>query len=51
VWSTSEQIGEFFGGMRLIDPGIAACAQWRPDADPGELPPYQLLIAAGLGLK
>jgi hypothetical protein len=51
VWRTSEQIGEFFGGMRLIDPGIAACAQWRPDADPGELTPYQRLIAAGLGLK
>ena len=51
MWRTSEQIGEFFGDMRLIDPGIAACAQWRPDADPSELTPYQRLISAGLGLK
>jgi hypothetical protein len=51
VWRTSEQIGEFFGDMRLTDPGIVPCAQWRPDADPGELTPYQRLITAGLGLK
>jgi hypothetical protein len=51
VWRTSEQIGEFFGDMRLTGPGIVPCAQWRPDADPGELTPYRRLIAAGLGLK
>jgi S-adenosyl methyltransferase len=34
--------------MRLVEPGIAACAQWRPDTGPGELTSYQRLIAAGL---
>ncbi len=51
VWRTDEQIAEYFGGMRLVEPGIAACAQWRPDTDPGELSSYQRLIAAGLGRK
>jgi hypothetical protein len=51
VWRTSEQVGEFFGDMRIIPQGIVPCAQWRPDADPGELTPYQRLIVAGLALK
>jgi hypothetical protein len=51
VWRTDEQIAEYFAGLRLVEPGIAACAQWRPDADPGELTSYQRLIAAGLGVK
>jgi hypothetical protein len=51
MWRTDEQIGEFFGDMRLIAPGIVPCAWWRPDTDPGDLTPYQHLIAAGLGRK
>lgn len=51
VWRTDEQIGEYFAGLRLVEPGIVACARWRPDADPGELTTYQRLIAAGLGVK
>ena len=51
VWRADEQVREFFGDTRLVDPGIVACAQWRPGADPGELTPYQHLIAAGLGVK
>ena len=51
VWRTSAQIGQFFGDMRLTAPGIVPCARWRTDADPGELAPYQHLIAAGLGRK
>jgi SAM-dependent methyltransferase len=50
-WRTDEQIAEYFGGMRLVEPGIVACARWRPDTDPGELTSYQRLIAAGLGRK
>ena len=50
-WRTDEQIAEYFGGMRLVEPGIAACAQWRPDTDPGELTSDQRLIAVGLGHK
>ena len=51
MWRTDEQIGQFFGDMRLTAPGIVPCAQWRPDSDPGDLTPYQQLIAAGLGRK
>lgn len=51
VWRTSEQIGEFFGDMRLVEPGIVPCARWRPDADPGDLTLYQQLIAAGVAVK
>jgi hypothetical protein len=51
TWRTDEQIGKFFGDMRLVEPGIVPCAQWRPDADPGDLTLYQKLIAAGLGVK
>jgi SAM-dependent methyltransferase len=51
VWRTDEQIAGYFAGLQLVEPGIAACAQWRPDADPGELTSYQRLIAAGLGVK
>jgi hypothetical protein len=49
MWRTSAQIAQFFGDMRLTAPGIVPCAQWRPDAGPGELTPYQQLIVAGLG--
>jgi S-adenosyl methyltransferase len=51
VWRTDEQIGQFFGDMRLTTPGIVPCARWRQDADPGDLTPYQNLIVAGLGRK
>jgi hypothetical protein len=51
MWRTSEQIAEFFGDMRLVEPGIVPCARWRPDADPGDLSLYQQLIAAGVGVK
>ena len=50
-WRTDEQIAEYFAGLRLVEPGIVACARWRPDNDPGELTTYQRLIAAGLGIK
>jgi SAM-dependent methyltransferase len=51
VWRTTEQITEYFAGLRLVEPGVVECARWRPDTDPGELTTYQLLIAAGLGVK
>jgi hypothetical protein len=51
VWRTGEQIGQFFGDMRLSAPGIVPCARWRQDTDPGDLTPYQQLIVAGLGSK
>ena len=50
-WRTNQQIGQFFGDMRLTPPGIVPCAQWQPDASPGDLTLYQHLIVAGLGRK
>lgn len=51
VWRTDEQIAQYFGDMRLTEPGIVPCARWRQDADPIGLTPYQHLIVAGLGRK
>ncbi len=51
MWRTSDQIGQFFGDMRLVPPGIVPCALWRQDAGPGDLTPYQQLIVAGVGRK
>jgi hypothetical protein len=51
VWRGSDQIGQFFGDMQLVPPGIVPCALWRQDPDPGDLTPYQQLIVAGVGRK
>jgi S-adenosyl methyltransferase len=51
MWRSSDQIGQFFGDMRLVLPGIVPCASWGQDADPGDLTPYQQLIVAGVGRK
>ena len=51
VWRTDEQIGRFFGDMRLAAPGMVPCARWRQDSDPGDLSLYQHLIVAALGRK
>lgn len=50
-WRTDEQIGAYFAGLRLIDPGLVPCALWHPDADGVGLTGYQRLIAAGLAQK
>jgi S-adenosyl methyltransferase len=50
-YPVDREIGEIFGDMRLTPPGIAPCAQWQPNTDPGDLTLYQHLIAAGLGRK
>ena len=47
-WRTDEQITEYFGGMKLLPPGVVECARWRPTKPPGKLTPYQRLIVAGL---
>jgi hypothetical protein len=51
VWRTDEQIGKFFGDMRLTAPGIVPCARWRQGTDSGDLTLYQQLIVAGVGVK
>jgi hypothetical protein len=51
AWRTDTQIAQYFQGAVLLVPGIVPCAQWRPEADPGELSAYQKLVVAGLGRK
>jgi S-adenosyl methyltransferase len=48
-WRTDDQIAAYFAGTDLVEPGIVPCAQWHPEADPGDLSGYQRLIVAGLG--
>jgi hypothetical protein len=50
-WRTDEQIGAYFSGLRLIDPGVVPCALWHTDAADSGLTGYQRLIAAGLAVK
>jgi SAM-dependent methyltransferase len=50
-WRTIEEITEYFGDMTLIEPGVVPSALWRPEEEPGDLTPWQQLIAAGLGGK
>jgi hypothetical protein len=51
AWRTDEEIAAYFAGTTLVEPGIAACAAWRPDSPPGELTHFQQLIVAGLGRR
>ncbi len=45
-------IGRFFGGFALLDPGLVYVPQWRPDS-PGDVPddPSRLWALVGVGRK
>jgi SAM-dependent methyltransferase len=47
---TGEEIGRFFGGFTLIDPGLVWMTQWRPDR-PEDVPeaPETFWFQAGVG--
>jgi hypothetical protein len=48
---THEQIGRFFDGMEIIDPGLVKAHEWRPD-EPGEIPsPATGWLLAGVARK
>ncbi|HEX4833271.1 MAG TPA: SAM-dependent methyltransferase [Trebonia sp.] len=51
AFRTGAQIGEYFDGMTLAEPGIVPCAQWHPAAPPAAMTPFQQLIVAGVGVK
>ncbi|MBO8186158.1 SAM-dependent methyltransferase [Streptomyces spirodelae] len=47
-----EQVGRFFEGLELLDPGITQVHLWRPDSDPlGGLPEGTLTLYAGVARK
>ncbi|MDF2743082.1 MAG: hypothetical protein K0S88_4458 [Actinomycetia bacterium] len=33
---TQAEVGEFFTGLELIDPGVTPVLSWRPDAPPAD---------------
>ena len=47
---TREEIGRFFDGFTLVDPGLVWMSQWRPDR-PDDVPesPEKLWFLAGVG--
>jgi hypothetical protein len=50
---TVEQVEQFFEGLELVEPGVVAVPEWRPDADtpPVDAHPVLRLAVAGLGRK
>jgi hypothetical protein len=50
VLRSPAQIGRFFNGLELADPGIVSCSRWRPEACPfGE--PDEVDAFCGVGKK
>jgi O-methyltransferase involved in polyketide biosynthesis len=45
-----EQIGAYFGGLQLLEPGVVPVSQWRPDPDPAG-PPQPVDTYGGVGRK
>jgi hypothetical protein len=51
-WRTDDEIRALFDGLNLLEPGIVAAAEWRPDEPlDDELTDWQRLIVAGLAVK
>lgn len=57
-WRTDKQIEALFGDLAILEPGITACASWRPDLTAvGEAEPvraltiWEQLIVTGLACK
>ena len=38
ILRSPEQIAGFFDGLELLEPGVASCSRWRPDAGAWGLP-------------
>ena len=43
------EIGDFFTGLTLVDPGVVSVAEWRPDPSP--FPPTPVAALGGIGRK
>ena len=38
ILRSPEQIARYFDGLELLEPGVASCSRWRPDAGAWDLP-------------
>ncbi|MCG5212161.1 SAM-dependent methyltransferase [Streptosporangium sp. KLBMP 9127] len=47
VLRSPAQIGRFFDGMELVEPGIVSCTNWRPDPDPFDTPEVDAFCGVG----
>ena len=45
------EVGQLFGGLELVDPGVVQLPQWRPGPTPGEQAPNPLPMWAAVGRK
>ncbi|MFG2003259.1 SAM-dependent methyltransferase [Spirillospora sp. NPDC048911] len=50
VSRTPEQIGRFFDGLEMVEPGVVTVSRWRPEATPFGEPP-EVDAFCGLGRK
>ncbi|MFE2293729.1 SAM-dependent methyltransferase [Streptomyces sp. NPDC059452] len=53
IMRTREEIGAFFDGYEMVEPGLVSMPDWRPDTpqSPGQEDPYAFSGFAGVGRK
>ncbi|MEU3187931.1 SAM-dependent methyltransferase [Streptomyces sp. NPDC006923] len=51
VMRTREQTARFFDGFEMVEPGLVAMAEWRPDCPAEQEDPYAFSGFAGVGRK
>jgi hypothetical protein len=51
VTRSRAEIGRFFDGFELLEPGIATIAAWRPDHDRDRRDAHKFTMVAGVGRK
>jgi hypothetical protein len=47
VTRSAQQIGRFFDGLELLEPGIVSCSRWRPAADDLDMPDVDQFCGVG----
>lgn len=48
---TWAELGEFFEGLEVVEPGLVYADEWRPDAETPTESPVQTLFAVGIAYK
>ncbi|WP_199551125.1 SAM-dependent methyltransferase [Streptomyces sp. N35] len=50
IMRSRDEIGRFFEGYEMVEPGLVSMPLWRPDAPPEQEDPYAFSGYAGVGL-